>query len=330
MRSIRTARRASVLVAATAAMLLAGGLTTAQAVEPDWETGGYIPHGENCNGLPGNIGLIEGPQEWIYFDSQAPKIEMVSSVIRVGNTPAAASLGKLRVQQTCGGIFGSYAMITRQNDNKSYVWFQETPGTGGNFHDVTFDLRTDTSDDPTQKISQGELGVYTFDWAWGINRFEAFALNGARTDVTGFEEAEPSPYEAGSVLGDGTKSYALRDTAASAAKVSKKKVKKGKKVTVSSTVTVANGAGYTGLAGQKVSLQRKVKGSDEWKTIKSATTSSSGKVSIKDKPKKSASYRLDFAGTFAAPWNAPITSGEAKVTVKKAKKKAKKNSKKND
>ncbi len=96
--------------------------------------------------------------------------------------------------------------------------------------------------------------------------------------------------------------------------VSKKKVKKGKKVTVSGAIVAAQASCK---AAQTVELQRQIKGKKSFKPRKQLTTNASGAFSVKEKLKKPAKFRA----TVAAGACASATSPTRKVKVKKKKRK---------
>ncbi len=89
-------------------------------------------------------------------------------------------------------------------------------------------------------------------------------------------------------------------------KASKTSVKKGKKVTVSGTLS---GVGKT-PASRTVTLQARNKGSKTWTTVSSKKANASGKFSFSVKVPKSRYYRVKFAGdsTFAS-----VTSATSKL-----------------
>jgi hypothetical protein len=318
-------QRTRVVLAAGAAatamtMLAAGG---AVAVDPPTWKAGYVPSGPDCIPLVGGP-VVPTPVTNVYLDMQRPTFESVTpNVVRLGNAPQAASLWKLRVKQTCGGTMGLIAFVDR-GDGTSHVWEIMNAPADGNYFDTTYDLRTDTSDEAGLKFDHDDLGGYALHSAMALNRFSFFELNANRTEVVDGDSGI-SEFTINGVSGAGRdKSYVLRDTTAAATTASKKKVKKGKKVTVSTSFKVANGSAYVGLSGQQVKLERRYKGSEKWVAVKTGSTTSAGTVTFKDKPKKTATYRVVNAGTFAAPWTAPSTSSDVKVKVKKVKKADKK------
>src|SRR5699024_10992628 len=64
----------------------------------------------------------------------------------------------------------------------------------------------------------------------------------------------------------------------------------GKKVSVGATVTAKVGKKYVPAKGVKVQMQ--VKAGRKWKTVKTARTTSKGRVAFKVNAKKKATYRL--------------------------------------
>ncbi|MEU3491174.1 calcium-binding protein [Streptomyces massasporeus] len=80
-------------------------------------------------------------------------------------------------------------------------------------------------------------------------------------------------------------------------------VKKGKKITVTGALTRANWNthAWAGYSGQSVKLQYRPKNSSTYTTLKSLTTSSTGKLSTTVTATADGYYRYRFAGTSTTP-----------------------------
>jgi hypothetical protein len=87
------------------------------------------------------------------------------------------------------------------------------------------------------------------------------------------------------------------------ANASPEPVRKGKTVTVTGTLTRANWNTRTwaGYSGQTVKLQYRPKNSSRYTTLKTLTTSSTGKLSTTVKATADGYYRYAFAGTSTTP-----------------------------
>ncbi|WP_189594589.1 hypothetical protein [Streptomyces massasporeus] len=87
-------------------------------------------------------------------------------------------------------------------------------------------------------------------------------------------------------------------------------VKRGKKITVTGALTRANWTTHTwgGYGGQSVKLQYRPKNSSTYTTLKSLTTSSTGKLSTTVTATADGYYRYRFAGTSTTP--AAIAAGD--------------------
>lgn len=324
----RKRTRTAVAAGAVATTLTLLAQSGAMAVDPpDWKAG-YTPTGDGC--IPMVPLAFPTPEFTAFLDVQRPAFTSATpNVVRLGNAPQAASLWKLRVQQTCSGTAGLLAVVDR-GDGTSHVWDIDNLPADGNYFDTTYDLRTDRSaDEPGMKLDHGDLGAYGLNTATAFSRFGYLVLDQKRTELLHSDPPGEFPFAVAGITGAGRgQAYVLRDTTAAASTAGKKKVKQGKKVTVSTSFRVANGSSYVGLAGQTVRLERRAEGSTTWVSVKTARTASSGAVSFTDKPKKTSTYRVVNAGTFAAPWTAPSTSAQVTVKVKAKKADAKKGKKK--
>lgn len=293
----RLARSAVVAFAAAAAVGATVG--PAEAAAPPWPAGGYVP---SCDSV-----LLVGAG-LAYTDETKPRIVSVQAprYLAATRTPRVARLLNVHARDACSGV--GLVLAQADTDTTSGMTLTLTKASGG-FFDSTWDLRA--------AVAVSGLGVVHWRVALAADRFSAFSLNLDHTALTASTDRVVGPDTvATKEFPAGTDTYVLRRTYAGAPSVSKTVLARGQQVTFRSRFTVVTPTVDAKLSGVKVRLQRKLPGGS-WRNVGGAvTTSSSGLAKVATKPTATASYRFSYAGRFAAPWNAPVTSKAVTVTVR--------------
>lgn len=281
-----------------AAFLFSTG--TAHAVAPDWKVGGYAP---TCGfAFAGNDG---GDIVWQYVDSESPTVSLrANKWVAVGNGPdVKRTIATVQAKDRCSGIAGVLVALSENGAGANPVPVPVEPA-DGDWFDVAAPIAGD--------IGQDDVGRYTYATVGAIDRFEDFVLSGDHKTLLDSTDRTISgpPNMTGFTATDRYRDTATCIARATTLSVSKNKssIKKGKAVTVTGSLKVANGVSNVALGGGSVKLQKRVAGTKSWVTVATKTSSASGAVSFTTKPKKSAAFRLTYGGKCAAPWNAPMTS----------------------
>jgi hypothetical protein len=270
----------------------------AQAAPP-WPTAGYTP---TCNAV------IREASDWHYYDTTKPTIVSFAApkYIALDATSRSHAFFTTRVKDACSGV-GSVQW--------GYVYT-------GTFSTLGAVLVSGDQFDGTYRYSENDalstlaLGPLPSVVAYAYDRFSDFTLAlDHKSLLTSTARVADATTIASRELPASAVTYIVRKTYATRATASATLVTKGRHVVLGSHFTFATLTTPGKLTGVKVRVQRRYSGGN-WSYISSSlTTSSTGLAAFSINPTKTASYRFIYAGKFAAPWNAPVTSLTVSVRV---------------
>jgi hypothetical protein len=300
MPTLRRALTTGAIAATTAALILGSAGPTGAAVPPDWPASGRYPVG--CAAMSPGGG--PGAYTYVFTDTAAPVITSVgwSSGRFTVLTPAGRSVRlEVRARQTCSGVFAA-AVRFRENGGELSTPVLLPP--------VTTDAFSALMASEYERATPDDAGSWVFPVATTARRYDAFALDddfrltdsivsSTSYSVQGTWSTQPQ--------------YLLRATTLTSA-VSKAKVAKGAKVTVSGVLRYATDLGYVAYGGRSVVLETKV-GAGAWKARTTLTASVSGAVSSKLKITKRTQVRLVSAAVLSGLYTAAVTSPTRTVKV---------------
>lgn len=304
-RSYSFARRsATVSVFVLAASLL--NATTAHAVVPSWEPGGYIP---TCD----LVQTLTATPDFQYLDSTKPTLVSFTRVpvVRIGIVPKTVDLFSMRAKDSCSGVAVLAADVLSPSGAKFILSGVPTSGT---VHNAVFTYRTPV--DPAT-ITFGKITYLT---ALAVDQYNTFNLAPPFTTPTATTAAGTSKISS-SQSNYGQVTYIARDTRLTNT-ASRTSLRSGRTVTFSGKFSVADVSSYYGEASVPIKLQRRFKGAKTWRTIATKNTGgifadgTIGNISFAVKPTRSAYYRMVFTGALRAPmWEASVISASKLVTV---------------
>lgn len=298
-------RRLSISVSAAAGIAaLALGVAPAQAATPpSWPTGGKVPTGCASVAVAGS----GSASQFTFTDETAPTLASSGVQFAGGKRifvvppTGATAVFEATVSNGCSGVGAVVVSVIRPD------------GTGGTgfFGPVTTDAFGGRWQTGPALATPNNAGPFTFLSADVRRRYDSFVLDSSFKYVS----AVPAAGAATKVIGPwSTKPiYILRATTLTAA-VSKAKVARGKKVTVSGVLKVADLGAYVGYPGAKVVVQTKV-GTGAWKSRSTLTANGSGSVTWSLKILKKTQVRLVAAQVLASPYSAAVISATRTVKV---------------
>jgi hypothetical protein len=162
-----------------------------------------------------------------------------------------------------------------------------------------------TAATPTIASCKGTIDIHPdYDlfnsWAGSGWKGVAYAF-----DLNGVDPSSPDPdlSKVGMAYQDGLHAPAVQRYSKLTVNASPEPVRKNHSVTVTGTLTRANWDTneYAGYTKQKVALQFRKKGGSTYKTVKTVTTDSHGKLKTTYKATTSGYWRYSFAGTSTTP-----------------------------
>ena len=213
----------------------------------------------------------------------------------------ATAVFEVTVTNGCSGVGAVGASVIRPD------------GTGftGLFSPVTTDAFGGRWQNAPAVATPNNAGPFTFVSADVRRRYDSFVLDSTFSYVS----SVPAAGAATKVVGPwSTKPvYILRATTLTSA-VSKAKVVRGKKVTVSGVLKAAEIGGYVAYPGAKVVVQTKV-GTGAWKSRTTLTANGTGAVSWSLKILKKTQVRLVSAQVLVSPYTAAVTSATRTVKI---------------
>ena len=298
-------RRLSITVAAAAgAAALLAAATPAQALTPpSWPSAGKVPTG--CASV---VSTGSGSStQFTFTDTSVPTVAgggvqfaggKRTLTVRPGGTPAVFEVA---VSNGCSGV-GSVAASLIRPDGL---------GVSGPFDLATTDVFSSRWE-ATGSIAYADFaGPYRWISVDVARRYDSLTLTSSFT----LGSYVPHGSATTKVVGPWSTSpiYILRATTLTSA-VSKAKVARGAKVTVSGAVSIAGTSAYAAYAGAKVVVQSKV-GSGAWTSRATLTASASGTVSTKVKVTKKTQFRLVVADKLTTPYSAASTSPTRAVKI---------------
>lgn len=299
---IRRSATASVFV--LAASLL--NVTTAHAVVPSWEPGGYIP---TCD----LVQTLTATPDFQYEDSTKPTIVSFTRVpvVRIGIVPKTVDIFSMRAKDSCSGVAVVAAEVLGPSGAKFSL---NSVPTSGTVHNAVLTYRAPV--DPAT-ITFGKITYLT---ALAVDQYDAFSLTPPFTTPTATTAAGLAKLSS-SQINYGQVTYIARDTRMTNS-ASRTRVRSGRTVVFSGKFSVADVSSYYGEASVPIKLQRRFKGAKTWRTIATKNTGgifadgTIGNISFAVKPTRSAYYRMVFTGALRAPmWEASVVSASKLVTV---------------
>jgi hypothetical protein len=299
---VRRRRGVLVLGAAlgTASVLLASTPATAVLSYPSWPSAGRLPSG--CTSVtptaPGGVAQFD------YVDTTRPTL-VSFSLVGGGTTltipPAGRrSLVQATFAQPCSGV-GDAAAYVEIGGALAYV-----PGVRLNSDAFRPTVRMDSS----VTLTPDDAGPMRIPFFGALTRYGTFSLDLDYRLLPGATAGAGVSWFGASAT---TTYYLLRASDLTSA-LSKAKVRKGKKVTVSGVLRYAEPASYAADDGGKVEVQTRV-GTRAWKTRATLTADGTGAVSWKFKPAKTTQVRLVKKALLSGRYTAATTSAVRTVKI---------------
>jgi hypothetical protein len=297
MMAVTRVRRAFGVLPVVAAMLLAG--TPANVPAPFWPPTGYTP---TCDTV------FRDDADWHYYDRTPPTIVSfhVPKYLALTSVPTNFTIATGRVTDSCSGLS---TIVSIRSYQGALIVLKLGPVDVAPF-DATFA--------PTQSLglTGTHLGPVQWESVYALDRFSEFKLSLDHKSLLSFVGRKVVPSAYGTLaLPPTAVTFLVRKTYVSTPSRNHSSVTKGSGVTFSARLTVATTMANANLPAVRVSLQRHYRGGS-WVTIKLTTTKGNGTAVFHVKPVKTASYRIAYAGLFADPWNAPVTSRSVSVGVR--------------
>ena len=285
----RPVRAAGVLLAASAVSV--GLLSVPAQASAPWPSTGYTPQ---CD-----VVIPHSGGGWDYTDNSVT----TPSYVALTYTSHTVTLLTTRVTDTCSGVFKADVAYTFGGSGDE----EPLQAADGTWFDTTVSLKA--------PLSASTVGRIDWVWMYAVDRYSSFELSADHKNlVTESDRAAGPTTVATRELSDRV-TYLVRKTYATPTTASSTSLTKGKHVTLRSRFTVTGTPSDAKLAGVKVRLQRRLPGGT-WANLGGwITTSSSGLADVSVSVSKTAYYRFAYAGAFASPWNAPVSSRAITVHV---------------
>lgn len=300
-----TRRRLSISFAATSGVvvLALAAAPAGAAAPPSWPSGGKVPVG--CATVA-TIGSGSASQ-FAFTDASVPTVSSAGVQFAGGKRvlvvppTGASAVFELTVVNGCSGVGNVAAAVIRPDGT----------GGAGPFGPATTDAFAGRWQSIPAVATPANAGPFLFPTVDVRRRYDSFVLNSS----FGYVSSVAAAGAASRVVGPwSTKPvYILRATTLTSA-VSKAKVARGKKVTVSGVLKVADVGGYVAYPGATVVVQTKV-GTSAWKSRTTLTANGTGAVSWSVKILKKTQLRLVTAQVLASPYTAASTSATRTVKL---------------